>query len=105
MTDASNGLQKKISEAIRFFWQTRFSQFEKQVKTGSRDQGTRGAVTGGAQMYGFVNLITEIIKCAGVDEKYVFFKQSLELPGYFRPTKEWAVKKKIWKACGCTPPR
>ncbi len=89
MTDTSNDLQEKVSMAIRCFWQTRFAQLEKQNKTGTRDQGSRGAVTGDAQMDGFINLITEIIKSAGVDDKCIFLKKSLELPGYFRPTKEW----------------
>jgi hypothetical protein len=53
------------------------------------DQGYRGAVTGGAQMDGFISLITEKIESAGIDKKHIYFQQSLELPGYFRPTKEW----------------
>lgn len=80
---------QKVSQAITYFWQTRVSQEEKQNKSGTRDQGSRGAVTGGAQMDGFISLITEIIESAGIDEKHIFFKKSLELPGYFRPTKEW----------------
>jgi hypothetical protein len=40
-------------------------------------------------MDGFINLITEIIVSAGIDKKHIFFQKSLELPGYFRPTKEW----------------
>lgn len=40
-------------------------------------------------MDGFIRLITEVIKSAGIDDGAIFFKKSLELPGYFRPTKEW----------------
>lgn len=40
-------------------------------------------------MDGFIELITDLIMAAGVDKKYVFYKQRLELPGFFRPTKEW----------------
>lgn len=36
------------------------------------DAGLRGAVTGGAQMDGFIHLFTEIIVDAGIDERYVF---------------------------------
>ena len=40
-------------------------------------------------MDGFINLISGIIESNGIDKKYIFYKKSLELPGYFRPTKEW----------------
>jgi len=40
-------------------------------------------------MDGFIELITDLIMAAGVDKKYVFYKQRLELPGFCRPTKEW----------------
>ncbi|MCG8604890.1 PaeR7I family type II restriction endonuclease, partial [bacterium] len=92
MTDiSSTDLDSRVSKAVTFFWQTRHSQAKKQSVAGTRDQGARGAVTGGAQMDGFINLnlVTSIVKSTGIDEKYIFFKKSLELPGYFRPTKEW----------------
>jgi hypothetical protein len=89
MAEKKNDLHSKVSKAVAYFWQTRQSQVEKQKQTGSTDQGLRGAVTGGAQMDGFINLITETIAAAGIDKKYIYFQQSLELPGYFRPTKEW----------------
>jgi hypothetical protein len=89
MTKRQKDLQSKISKAIAYFWKTRKSQVEKQNQTGRPDQGYRGAVTGGAQMDGFINLITEIIESNGIDKKHIFYKKSLELPGYFRPTKEW----------------
>jgi len=40
-------------------------------------------------MDGFIRFFTEIIIDAGVDERYVFRKRLLELPDFFRPTKEW----------------
>jgi hypothetical protein len=89
MAEKQNGLNLKVSQAVVYFWQTRQSQVEKQKQVGTPDQGYRGAVTGGAQMDGFINLITEIIESAGIDKKHIYFQQSLELPGYFRPTKEW----------------
>jgi len=89
MTNKQNDLHSKVSQAVACFWQTRQSQVEKQKQTGSTDQGFRGAVTGGAQMDGFINLITEQIASAGIDKEHIYFRQSLELPGYFRPTKEW----------------
>jgi hypothetical protein len=53
------------------------------------DEGFRGAVTGGAQMDGFINLFAEIITDAGIPEHHIFRKKAIELPGFFRHTKEW----------------
>jgi hypothetical protein len=40
-------------------------------------------------MDGFIRLITDLIIEAGADEKCIFHNKHLELPGFFRPTKEW----------------
>lgn len=40
-------------------------------------------------MDGFIQLISELVNEAGVDQSNIFLKKSLELPGFFRPTKEW----------------
>ncbi len=90
MTDTVAGdFHLSVSTAVAFFWETRHRQAKKQSVAGTRDQGARGAVTGGAQMDGFIDLITTIVKSTGIEEKHIFIKKSLELPGYFRPTKEW----------------
>lgn len=82
-------LPKYAREAVRFYWQTRSQQLEKQRKAGGSDQGLRSAVTGGAQMDGFIELLTKLVIEAGIDAKDIYFKDSLELPGYFRPNKKW----------------
>ncbi|MDP2885264.1 MAG: PaeR7I family type II restriction endonuclease [Ignavibacteria bacterium] len=84
-----NLLSSQLSEAVAHYWQTRKSQSDKQSTAGRSDQGTRSAVTGGAQMNGFIRLITDMIVDAGANEKHVFHNKYLELPGFFRPTKEW----------------
>ena len=81
--------QKRISVAISHYWKTRRNQTKKQSVSGKSDQGTRRAVTGGAQMDGFIQLINELVSEAGVEQNNIFLKKSLELPGFFRPTKEW----------------
>ncbi len=40
-------------------------------------------------MDGFINLITDLIIEAGADKSNIFHNKHLELPGFFRPTKEW----------------
>ena len=89
MTDLIDNIGKHISGAVSHYWQTRKAQREKQKKRGVADAGLRGAVTGGAQMDGFIDLFTKIIVDADMDEGYIFRKRQLELPGFFCPTKEW----------------
>ena len=78
-----------IARAVRFFWETRSGQASKQQAAGRSDQGARGAVTGGKQMDGFVLLVRDIIRDAGLPDACVHTSTSLELPGYFRPEKKW----------------
>lgn len=89
MTKLIDNLENHISDAVAHYWQTRKAQREKQKKRGVSDAGLRSAVTGGAQMDGFIRLFTEIIVGEGMEERYVFRKKRLQLPGFFRPTKEW----------------
>lgn len=85
-----NDLQGKVASAIRQFWRTRQKQAKKQGKaSGKRDQGSRSAVTGGAQMDGFVKLVSELLIESGIPNATIFRKRNVELPGFFRPTKEW----------------
>ena len=79
-----------ISKAIRHFWQTRARQAKKQgTVTGQRDAGQRTAVTGGKHLDGFVKLCHSLLIDAGVKNTDVFWQESLEIPGYFRPEKKW----------------
>lgn len=89
MNHFTENIEKHVSSAVAYYWRTRRLQREKQKKRGLTDAGLRSAVTGGAQMNGFIKLFTKLIIEAGMKEKYIFYKRHLELPGFFRPTKEW----------------
>ena len=65
-------LPKYTREAVRFYWQTRFQQLEKQRKAGGSDQGSRSAVTGGAQMNGFIELLTKLVIEAGIEASHIY---------------------------------
>lgn len=82
-------LPVRVSRAVEHYWTTRAGQKEKQKKAGQSDQGLRSAVTGGAQMDGFVDLFAEVILAAGIPGACVYRRKDVELPGFFRPTKEW----------------
>jgi len=85
----SEDLSQSVSEAVTRFWRTRGAQFHKQSSSGRSDQGARSAVTGGAQMDGFINLVADLVIKEGIEDSLVFRNRHLELPGFFRPTKEW----------------
>ncbi len=83
-------LDKQVKKAIRHFWATRTRQARNQGSaTGKKDQGARSAVTGGAQLDGFVTLTKNLLLQAGLPEATVFWRKKVDLPGYFRPEKKW----------------
>src|ERR1700691_4843362 len=82
-------LRKLIPDAVKFYWQARSKQLQKQREAGGSDQGLRSAVTGGAQMDGFIELLGKLAIESGIDRADIYYEESLELPGYFRPNKKW----------------
>ena len=67
-----------IGAAVSHYWDTRLSQQQKQEKSGKVDYGLRGAVTGGAQMDGFLELFTRLITSTGMEPDSVHTKKALE---------------------------
>ena len=89
MIQIPRDIDERITNAIKFFWETRTGQITKQTKTGTRDQGNRGAVTGGKQLDGFISLIRDLLVLNGVPNECIHIDSNLELPGYYRPNKKW----------------
>jgi restriction endonuclease XhoI-like protein len=87
---ANNDLANEVQKAVRHFWRTRARQARAQGgKTGERDRGARGAVTGGAHLDGFADLILRLVVEAGVSDADVHRRSRIELPGYYRAEKKW----------------
>lgn len=80
-----------FSSAVKIFWETRKNQSKEQATRGVSDQGARSSVTGGKQMYGFCQKISELLTNVGVKQSNILFSRNLELPGFYRPTKEWDI--------------
>ncbi len=80
---------ERFEEAVRDYWRVRTAQRHKQTEAGRSDAGTRGAVTGGAQMEAMADLVAEIFVEEGFPESSIQRGTSLELPGYYRPEKKW----------------
>lgn len=84
-----SNLDDRIANAVRYFWNTRTGQIQSQIANGVKDQGNRGAVTGGKQLDGFVDLIYDLLVINGVPQSCIFKSTDLELPGFYRPNKKW----------------
>ncbi len=84
-------MDKRVAEAVRFYWGARQRQAQRQVQAGRSDQGGRAAVTGGYQMGGFGSLIKDLFIGAGIASDHIYGDKALEIPGFFRPTKQWDI--------------
>lgn len=83
-------LEQRLRAAIGQFWSTREAQARKQgVATGAKDAGARAAVTGGAQMNGFISLVRDLLRDNGLPDAHVYCDKCIELPGWYRPEKKW----------------
>ncbi|MGH9468080.1 MAG: PaeR7I family type II restriction endonuclease [Terriglobales bacterium] len=83
-------IERGLRGAVRQFWSTRETQAQRQgALTGSKDAGARSAVTGGAQMDGFVDLMRDLLCANGLPKAHVFCRSAIELPGWYRPEKKW----------------
>jgi hypothetical protein len=83
-------LEKRLRSAIKHFWSTREVQAQKQgSSSGSKDAGARSAVTGGAQMNGFINIVRDLLCESGLPKANIYCEKYIELPGWYRPEKKW----------------
>ncbi|MFD9604221.1 PaeR7I family type II restriction endonuclease [Streptomyces sp. NPDC059970] len=82
--------------AVRAFWEKRAEQAARQVAEGREDAGTRGSVTGGAHLDAlttlFVKHFTDVLN---YPRDSIYLGKRAELPGYYRPTKQWDLVVKV----------
>jgi hypothetical protein len=82
-------IEKRLQEAVQSYWNARANNKEKQIEGGRIDAGTRGEVTGGAQMGAMEVLVADILCEAGLNKIDIRTRTALELPGYYRSEKKW----------------
>ena len=64
-------LHAAVQAAVKHYWKTRALQAKRQGKSrDSKDAGLRTAVTGGAQLDGFIELIRDLLLDSGLDVKF-----------------------------------
>ena len=78
----TNNYTAKIKDAVSFFWRTK----EQQQKN-SGGSSNRGAVVGGKQMDGFIELLKKVAIDAGIPADKIITKNNY-VPGYFRSSKD-----------------
>ncbi|WP_411879419.1 PaeR7I family type II restriction endonuclease [Polaromonas sp. YR568] len=77
-------------DAIKAFWGNREAARVKQIESGNIDAGTRGSVTAGKNLDGFVAMIKSLVEANGLGHAKIYQNKGfVVLPGYFRPTKQW----------------
>jgi hypothetical protein len=81
--------EARFEAAIRSYWQVRDAQAAKQVASGRVDAGTRGSVTGGSHLNAVASLLEELFIENGFPRETIKRTTSIELPGFYRPTKKW----------------
>ena len=82
-------LEDRLGQAVAAFWGTRKRQQRQQARRGVKDQGTRGAVTGGGQLDGCVELVAGLLVEAGIPPESIYRRKQADVPGFFRATKQW----------------
>ena len=90
MSIDTNKYKSKIQTAINIFWDTRNRQKKNQQSKSKQDTGNRSAVTGGKQLDGFIDSLTQVALDVGIPKDCIFTKGN-HIPGYFRPTKDWDI--------------
>lgn len=75
MSDVFENLNQQLQKAVEFFWEVR-EQDSKSVRAGKH-------------LDGFRELISEILIAAGLRRTTIYWQQKTELPGWFRPEKNW----------------
>lgn len=82
--------ESRSKEAVKLFWGNREAAITKQIENGGSDTGSRGAVTAGKNMDGFLGLAQALVEANGLPNAQIHVNRGLlTLPGFFRPTKLW----------------
>lgn len=91
MTASIHAYETMMTDAIKYFWNTRQQASLSQFQKGVVDQGNRSGVTAGKNLDGFAQLVKQIIIENGISDAEIFTdgRVPLTLPGFYRPTKNW----------------
>lgn len=77
--------------ALAAYWGKKTLQLENSRIADAVGAGTAGSVRGGKQFDPVANLITRFFVEAGYPASSIRINRGVDLPGYFRPSKQWDV--------------
>ena len=63
--------ETQAREAIKLFWGNREAALNKQITSGNKDAGSRGAVTAGKNLDGFLAIAQSLIKANAILRKQI----------------------------------
>lgn len=87
---SEDATRSALESAVAKYWGVRQGQAKDQFERGSvRDAGSRSEVTGGQHMNAVVGLLYRVASGTGLPLNEIYCRGQLELPGYFRSSKEW----------------
>jgi hypothetical protein len=84
-------LRPQVEEAIKTFWTGRLNAQQAQALTGRVDAGTRGAVTSGKHLDGFLSIALPLVERFAPYAAMHTRGNQLRLPGYYRHNKKFDV--------------
>jgi len=88
-TPTNDDYAEAFEAAVRKYWTVRATQAQRQIDAGKTDAGTRGEVTGGAHLDAMAELVERVFLDAGIPQTLIRRRGRLNLPGFYRPAKEW----------------
>jgi hypothetical protein len=85
--------RQDFEDAIAAYWGAKHTQTTKSAIAGAVGAGTAGAVRGGKHFDAIADLLAKFFEDAGYPPLSIRMtkSQGLELPGYYRPQKQWDV--------------
>lgn len=85
-------LHRRVQDAIASYWRARReAQAEAARKKAGGASDGRSEVTGGRHLDRFCELFGEVARAAGFDNVDVRTRTGVELPGFYRATKQWDI--------------
>lgn len=95
-------MEKALEEALFLIFDLEISAAENQKLRGSADQGLRSGVTSGKHFNPLAEYIATKLVSFGIDQRCIYSGSSgMELPGWYRPNKQWDILAFLDKALVC----
>lgn len=86
---ATRGLDARVRRAVKYFWEARAGQADRQRSAEAATRGERSAVLAGGHMDDLAQLVSELLVETDLPKDSIHYSRSADIPGFFRATKQW----------------